>query len=40
MIAIEPDSTSEKPNNAAPRNVKNIPPCAAAPSKKLLRSLS
>ena len=36
MIAIEPDSAAENPRSEAPRNVKKIPPCAAAPRRKLL----
>ena len=35
MIAIDPHSAALMPSTAAPRNVKKIPPCAAAPSRKL-----
>ena len=36
MIAIEPHSAALIPKRAAPMNVKKIPPCAAAPIRKLL----
>lgn len=35
IIAIEPASAALNPNAAAPINVKKIPDCAAAPSRKL-----
>ena len=36
MIAIEAHSAALMPKRAAPMNVKKIPPCAAAPIRKLL----
>ena len=35
IIAIEAHSAAVIPRSAAPMNVKKIPPCAAAPSRKL-----
>ena len=35
-MAMEPASAAVKPSRPATTNVKKIPPCAAAPSRKLL----